>query len=171
MSANHPPVTAPETPPAPTFKPIGRVTVSDLLDPQTMLAWLNADGKPPTVSVLYGARSSSRWHGSAYQTKAVTDEETLAKWWREHRHQNALEWLKSRLNQHKPQTEGQFMSDCLKACGIKAGGTVKERVQRAILMRPDRYTDAATVKAREAAEEAEWQAARKAAREASKQVA
>ncbi len=134
-----------------------RITLPDLIDPTNLIAWLAYDGKPPTVEVFIPA---SRQYGMGYkgtrETHAVVDADTVSIWW------NALSgsFCRSssrslRLNQHKPQTEKQWLAECLKAIGIKGFGTIAERVQRiAIAFRPDLYKDAKSVRAEDEAEAA-----------------
>ena len=130
-----------------------RFTLPDLIDKKNLIAWLSYDGEPPTVTVRTG---SDYVHGRGIcptmETKPVADEETLAKWWSDHRHALALEWSKSTMNTNKPQTRTQWIAECLRFVGIKGFGTVAQRVQRAIAFRPDLYKDAKTVEAEEDAQ-------------------
>jgi hypothetical protein len=140
-----------------------RFTLSDLIDKENLIAWLNQDGNPPTVSVMVHVPGSSRYgpHGKI-ETQPVTDLDTLGLWWSGYRSSLATAFLKPADNRHKAQTHGQFIAWCLGEVGIRSGGTVAERVQRAVAARPDLYTDAATVKARNEADAAqrrpEWEA-------------
>lgn len=137
-----------------------RYTLSDLTDKRKLIAWLNADGKPPLVKVAVKNEeaSTSRYgYGASYhnyhtETRPVSDEDTLSIWWNDHRNALALEWSKSALNTTKPQTHKQFIAECLRSIGIKGFGTVEERVKRACALRPDLYVSAESVQAREEAE-------------------
>lgn len=129
----------------------GLFNLSDFaLSRKFLIAWLNADGNPPQVVV-----STSRRHqyGMGYKshstTKPVADEQTLDIWWRDYRQAIAEDWSKSPLNTNKPQTHKQFLGWCLKEVGIKAGGTIEERIKRAVERRPDLYIDAEALKAQE----------------------
>jgi hypothetical protein len=133
-----------------------RFTLTDLIDKKNLLAWLNADGKPPTAMVRSDA-DRARGLGYGWENKVqkpVTNEETLDAWWSDYRAALRADFEKSALNTHKPQTHKQFIADCLRSLGIKGFGTVAERVQRAVAFRPDIYRDAASVKAEKAAEAA-----------------
>ncbi len=88
------------------------------------------------------------------------DADTVSIWWNAHRRALSIEFAKSAFNQHKPQTEKQWLAECLKAIGIKGFGTIAERVQRAIAFRPDLYKDAKSVRAEDEAEAARIKALR-----------
>ena len=122
-----------------------RFTLRDLAaEKRNMLAWLNQDGAPPVASVSPGGKSYSSWMRMKVATP-VTDLATLDAWWADYRHDLATDFQKSALNLHKQLTRAQFIDECLRlGCGLKRGGTVKERVQRAAQARPDRYTTNAT---------------------------
>jgi len=139
--------------------PKRRYNLSDLADFDNLANWLAQDGNPPRVQIETAASrlrwGATRYGGSRYETRTVSDAETAREWWSAYRRDLALEWAKSKLNTCKWQTHTQFIDECLRACGIKRGGTVAERVKRAIAARPDVYTDAETVRAREEAEHAE----------------
>ncbi len=95
-------------------------TLSDLVDKDMLVAWL---GKPTTINA-----------------------ENVGGWWRNYRDALSEDWSKTTDYRRIYQTRGQWMDECLKATGIKAGGTRKDRLQRAIAKRPDLYINAAEAK-------------------------
>jgi hypothetical protein len=99
-------------------------TLSDLVDKDMLAAWLGLDGNSPIVK-----------------------SEDVGGWWRNYRESLSEDWSKTADYRKIYQTRGQWMDECLKATGIKAGGTRKDRLQRAIAKRPDLYINAATLKA------------------------
>ena len=121
-----------------------RLTLTDLLSPATMIAWLNDQEHPPTVQVTTSASyhrwSSSRYGGSKTETKSVSDAETLEVCWKNYRQMLATDWSKSALNPLKPKTHKQEVAEWLSSMGIK-GGSVAERIKRAKALRPDLYSD------------------------------
>ncbi len=119
-------------------------TLRDLAKPENMLAWLNADGKPPTVYVETVA-SRARWYGATKQKEAkpVADKETLDLWWTEYRNELRTQWDKHPMNHMKRKTLGQLLAECFsKALGIKKG-SIAERRKAAIAMFPEMYQPAA----------------------------
>lgn len=120
-----------------------RFAITDFTDKQKLLAWLNYDANPPKASVRinscgYGTRA---YQPSKIEVKPVTDETTLEIWWSDYRDKLLNDWQKSALNPYKPQTYKQFLADCLRSLGIK-GGTVKDRIKKAIAAHPDFYSQA-----------------------------
>ena len=107
------------------------LTLADLwAEKQRLIAWLGADGHPPTVFVE--TVESRRCCGKNKEERPVVDGETFDAWWAEWRDANAQAWRKSALNRFKPQTPGQWLSECLSlGLGIK-GGTLEDRIARAI---------------------------------------
>jgi hypothetical protein len=118
-----------------------RFNLSELTnDKKKLLEWLNYDGNPPTVMVET-AGSRARWgmrgsYASKKEEKKVIDEATLDDWWTEHRQHLSNEWAK--VTPYKQQTHKQFLAECVRSMGIK-GGTVEERIKKAIASRPDLY--------------------------------
>lgn len=88
-----------------------RFTLTDLTDKKNLIEWLNYDGNPPMVDMPTGNSPwrNSRFIGYGTERKPVADEETLDRWWSNHRQWLALEWSKSPHNAHKPQTCTQFL--------------------------------------------------------------
>jgi len=129
---------------------MNRFTLTDLLDKKKMLQWLNQGGDPPMALVrtaASGRRFSSFGAGARKEPKPVTDTQTLDVWWSDYRAELSAAFMKSAHNLHKQQTHTQFLAECLSSLGIK-GGTVKNRIERAKIARPDLYAnDAASAAA------------------------
>ena len=122
------------------------MTLRDLhASTQIFIEWLAHDGNPPMAMMPTTKRSpfGSYGRGPSYvfgrrEPRPVTDTETLAEWWDEYRQSLSKEWSRSAHNKHKAQTHTQFLAECLSSIGVR-GGTVRERVARAIAVRPDLY--------------------------------
>lgn len=117
-----------------------RFTLADLQDNRKLVKWLGLDGNAPTVSMPISRYRP--WAG--HTVKEVADESTAEQWWNDYRETLALDWRKSKDNPYKPQTHAQFIDECLRAIGIKRGGTVKERIERAKIRFPDIYSQPIT---------------------------